>query len=105
MARHPIGLPSRVVQSSRVGKCWNCGKAGHTAADCRGPRRESSGQNEATRGPKMVTSTETRENSNSSPSSSEDIENNDPLLYLLSAESDSEDPSAVKEVRIADQGS
>ena len=44
----------------------------------------------------MLTSTDTRENSNSSPSSSEDHENNDPLLYLLSDGSDSEDPSAVK---------
>ena len=34
----PMTKTSAANDRFKAGKCWNCGKAGHIAADCRGPR-------------------------------------------------------------------
>ena len=68
-------------------KCWNCDKTGHVAKDCRAPRRESTGRSDNQTKTKMVQS---------------DKDSN-PLHYLLSDSSDSEDVPEVKQIRLVDQ--
>jgi len=94
MSSQTITKTGAINDRFKAGKCWNCGKAGHIAADCRRPRQESIGQTEPTSGSRMVTSTETtgindsdlsnkeaREN-RSGDSSPSDSKSDDPLLYL-----------------------
>jgi len=117
LSSQTVTKASAVNDRFKGGRCWNCGKAGHIAADCRGPRRESTGQTEQTHGSRMVTSTETSGTDNSDFSNKEARENrsgdsgpsgsesDNPLLYLLSDGSDSEDAVGVKEIRIPDRSS
>ena len=70
-------------------RCWNCDKAGHVARECQAPRRESTGQHDNQTKTNMVQSTE----------------DDNPLDYLLSDSSDSEDVPEVRQIRLVDQGS
>ena len=72
-------------------KCWNCEKTGHIAANCRRPRKESTGRSSDRKPGGKVEMVQ---------SSSKD----DPMQYLLSDDSDS-DSTEVRQVRVHDRGS
>ena len=73
-------------------KCWNCDRMGHISANCREPRKESTGRSADKKPGRKVDMVQ------SSPAE------DDPLQYLLSDDS-GDDNTEVRQVRMHDRGS
>ena len=86
--RKPTTNPTQGGGDPRA--CYNCGRTGHLAKDCRAPKKESTGHTDKKPASTKVVQSTPRE---------------DPLEYLLSSESDSDEHSEVRQVRVHDQGS
>ena len=94
------------LRSENGPRCYNCGKTGHLSRNCRAPRSESSGHNQGSATGRKPTNTKSVLSAKQTPDRPHSQQQwEDPLGFLASSSSDSEDDSSVHVVRVEDKGS
>ena len=95
--------PARAPAGSGPKRCYNCNKLGHLSFNCRAPKTESNGRNREQR--RNPTSAKTVMAAGSRHPQNPPQQTDDPLDFLASSSSESEDDSDIRLVRLEDKGS
>ena len=101
--RLPQPRPPTSGSSGVTRTCYNCGKLGHWAKDCRAPKTESTGRTPRKESPLSSSARSTRQVT-SCPTVVEDASTSEDPLTFLQSDSDQEGED-VKVIRVNDKGS